>query len=134
MASTFDVIPKKKHINVFKIGKLWVFKHYFEDKALFLALLGNYNKDLYRFEFKSVGSRNNALKLLVYNGFDYDLVEDLKGYVVQLPKSAKYAQVLKNSVATKEIANNRLFLMKDKAAVEEAVSMGAEIYEEETAF
>ncbi len=134
MASTFDVIPKKKRINVFKVGKLWVFKHYFEDKALFLALLGNYNKDHYRFEFKSVGSRNNALKLLTYNGFDYDLVEDLKGYVVQLPKSAKYAQVLKNSIATKETTNNRLFLMKDKAAVEEAVSMGAEIYEGETAF
>ncbi|MCX6680940.1 MAG: hypothetical protein NTX42_11350 [Methanothrix sp.] len=33
-------------------------------------------------EFKSIGARNNALKLLEKNGFDYDLVEDLKGYVV----------------------------------------------------
>jgi hypothetical protein len=133
-ANTFDVVPKRKRITVFKLGKLWVFKHFFEDKALFMALLGNYNKDQYRFEFKSIGTRNNALKLLESNGFDYDLVEDLKGYVVQLPKSAKYAQILKNSVATKEDANNRLFLMKDKAAVEEAVSMGAKIYEKETAF
>jgi hypothetical protein len=31
-------------------------------------------------------------------------VEDLKGYVVQLPKSARYAQILKNSVAFKETA------------------------------
>ena len=46
----------------------------------------NYNKkNLYRFEFQSTGARNNALKLLERNGFDYDLVEDLKGYVVELP-------------------------------------------------
>jgi hypothetical protein len=37
---------------------------------------------------------SNALKLLERNDFDYDLVEDLTGYVVQLPKSSKYAQIL----------------------------------------
>jgi hypothetical protein len=132
--NTFDVVPKRKRITIFKLGKLWVFKHFFEDKALFLALLGNYNKDQYRFEFGSIGARNNALKLLEYNGFDYDLVEDLKGYVVQLPKSAKYAQVLKNSVAFKETANERTFLMKDQAAVEEAVGLGARICEGEVSF
>jgi hypothetical protein len=52
-----------------------------------------------------------------------------KGYVVQLPTHAKYAQILKNSVAFKEAANERLFLMKDLAAVEEAVGLGAKIYE-----
>ncbi len=134
MPNTFDVIPKCKRITVFRLGKLWVFKHFFDDKALFLALLGNYNKDRYRFEFTSIGARNNALKLLERSGFDYDLVEDLKGYVVQLPKSAKYAQILKNSVAFKEIANERIFLMKDLAAAEEAISLGAKIYEGEISF
>ena len=132
--STFDVIPKRKHITVFKVGTLWVFKHFFDDKAFFLALLGNYSKDQYRFEFTSVGARNNALKILERNGFDYDLVEDLPGYVVQLSKSAKYAQILKNSVATKETANERIFLMKDLAAVEEAVSLGAQTVDCEIAF
>ena len=134
IASTFDVISHRKRITVFKLGKLWVFKHFFDNKALFLALLGNYNKELYRFELTSVGARNNALKLLERNGFDYDLVEDLKGYVVKLPKNAKYAQILKNSIATKETANDRIFLMKDLAAVEEAVSLGAQVYEEEIKF
>jgi hypothetical protein len=132
--NTFDVVPKRKRITMFKLGKLWVFKHFFEDKTLFLALLDNYKKDQYRFEFNSIGARNNALKLLERSGFDYDLVEDLKGYVVQLPKSAKYAQTLKNSVAVKEIAYDRLFVMKDLAAVEEAVRLGAKIYEGEIAF
>ena len=127
MVGTFDVVPKRKRITLFKLGKLWVFKQFFDNRALFNALLDYYNKDLYRFEFKSIGARNNALKLLERNGFDYDLVEDLKGYVVQLSKTSKYAPILKNSVAFKEAANERLFLMKDLAAVEEAVGLGAKI-------
>ena len=133
-ASTFDVIERRKRIIIFKLGNLWVFKQFFDNHELFNALLDYYNKDLFRFEFKSTGARNNALKLLERNGFDYDLVEDLKGYVVQLPKSAKYAQVLKNSVAFKETASERIFLMKDLAAVEEATGLGAKIYEGELSF
>ena len=133
-ANTFDVIERRKHITFFKLGKLWVFKHFFDNRAVFKVLLDYYNKDLFRFEFKSIGARNNALKLLEKNGFDYDLVEGLKGYVVQLPKNAKYAQILKNSVAFKDAANERLFLMKDLAAVEEAVGLGAKIVEAEVAF
>ena len=128
-ANNFDVIERRKHITFFKLGKLWVFKQFFDDHELFNALLDHYNKDLYRFEFKYIGARNNALKLLEKSGFDYDLVEDLKVYVVALPKHSKYAQILKNSVAFKETANERIFLMKDLAAVEEAVGLGAKIYE-----
>jgi hypothetical protein len=133
-ANTFDVIERRKHITFFKLGKLWVFKQFFDNRALFDALLDYYNKDLFRFEFKYIGSRNNALKLLEKNGFDYDLVEDFKGYVVELSKTTKYAPILKNSVAFKETANERIFLMKDLAAVEEAVSLGAKIYEGEISF
>ncbi|OPY55411.1 MAG: hypothetical protein A4E48_00070 [Methanosaeta sp. PtaU1.Bin060] len=133
-ANTFDVIERRKRVNVFKLGKIWVFKHFFDNKELFKAFLVYYNKDLYRFEFKSTGARNNALKLLELNGIDYDLVDNLEGYVVCLPKSAKYAQVLKNSVASKETAIERRFVMKDLAAVEEAVALGAKIVEGEAAF
>jgi hypothetical protein len=120
---TFYVVPKRKRIIVFKLGDLWVFKQFFDNREFFSAFLDYYNKDLYRFEFKSTGARNNALKILERNGFDYDLVEDLMGYVVWLPKSAKYAPILKNSVAFKETANERVFLMKDLVAVEEAVGL-----------
>jgi len=133
-ANTFDVIERRKRITFFKLGKLWVFKHFFDNQEIFNALLDYYNKDQFRFEFKSIGARNNALKLLERNGFDYDLVEDPKGYVVQLPKHAKYAQILKNSVAFKDTANQRIFLMKDLAAVEEAVGLGAKVHEGEISF
>ena len=61
-------------------------------------------------------------------------MEDLQGYVVKLPKFSKYAQILKNSVASKETVTERIFLMKDLAAVEEALSLGAERVEDEVAF
>jgi len=132
--NTFDVIERRKRITIFKLGKLWVFKQFFDNRALYNALLDYYNKDLYRFEFKSTDARNNAIKLLEKNGFDYDLVEDLQGYVVELSKTSKYAPILKNSVAFKETANERLFLMKDLAAVEEAVGLGAKVYEGDVSF
>jgi len=132
--STFDVVPRRRRITVFKVGTLWLFKQFFENKEIFKALLGYYNQDNYRVEFKTIADRNNALKVLERNGFDYDLVEDLQGYAVKLPKFAKYAQILKNSVASKETATERIFLMKDLDAVEEAVGVGAEKMEEEVAF
>jgi hypothetical protein len=46
----------------------------------------------------------------------------------------KYAQILKNSVAFRETANERIFLMKDLAAVEEAVGLGAKIQEGAVSF
>jgi hypothetical protein len=60
-ASTFDVIMRRKRITLFKLGKLWVFKHFFEDKEMFKALADFYNEDQFRFEFKTFGERNNAL-------------------------------------------------------------------------
>ena len=50
-----------------------------------------------------------------------DMVGELKGYLVELPKFAKYAQTLKNSMAYKETAGERIFLMMDLAAVDGAV-------------
>ncbi|MCC7572814.1 hypothetical protein P0O24_00005 [Methanotrichaceae archaeon M04Ac] len=119
---TFDVEEKRKRINVFKVGKLWVFKYFFADNQdLFRQLAYHYNRDTYRFEFKSLGERNQGLKLLERNGFNAYPIEDLKGYVVKLDKFSKYAPVLKNSVAFTETPKERIFLMKDHAAVDEGI-------------
>jgi hypothetical protein len=50
------------------------------------------------------------------------------------PISANYAQILKNSVVFKETTNERIILMKDLAAVEEMLSLGAKLVEGEVAF
>ena len=119
---------------MFKAGGHWIFKHFFDDREIFRELADYYNKDLYRFEFKTIGERNKALKLLEMRGFDVDLVEDLKGYVVKLPRHSRYAAVLKNSVAMIEAPEWRIFLMKDQAAAEEAQRLGAKIVEVDVKF
>ena len=93
------MVPRRKSITVFKAGGHWIFKHFFDDSEIFRELTDYYNKDLYRFEFKTVGERNKALKLLEKRGFEMELVEDLRSYAVKLPRYSKYAPVLKNSVA-----------------------------------
>ena len=116
-AATFDVIQRRKKIILFKIGKLWVFKHFFEDKETFKALAEFYNSNKFRFEFKTFGERNNALKILERNGFDYELVENLKPFVVKISRYSKYAPLLKKSIAHMETSDWRIFLMKDLSSV-----------------
>ncbi len=132
--STFDVVQKRKRITMFKIGKHWIFKHFFDDKETFWELADHYDKNSYRFEYKTIGERNKALKLLEMRGFDVDLAEDPKGYVVKLGRYSKYASVLKNSVAHIETPEWRIFLMKDLAAVEEAIKLGAKVVEVDVKF
>jgi len=128
MVSTFDVLSRRKRITFFKLGRLWVFKHFFEDKETFRALAENYNEDRFRFEFKSFGDRNRAIRILDRAGFDYELVEDLRPFVVKLSRYSRYAQLLRNSVSHMETADWRIFLMKDLSATEEALRMGADMY------
>lgn len=127
--NTFDVIQRRKKMILFKLGKLWVFKHFFDNKEIFKALAENYNEDKFRFEFKTFGARNQALKILDRAGFDYELVEDLRPFVVKISRYRKYALLLKNSISFMETAEWRIFLMKDMAAVEEVIKMGAEPYQ-----
>jgi len=49
------------------------------------------------------------------NSFDSYLVEDLEGYAVNLPKSAKHAHISKNPVDSK-LLPARGISMKDRAA------------------
>jgi hypothetical protein len=127
--NTFDVIQQRSKIILFKLGKLWVFKHFFDDKAIFKALAENYNEDKFRFDFKTFGARNQALKILERAGFDYELVEDLSPFVVKITRYSKYAPLLKNSISFMETADWRIFLMKYMATVEEALILGAEPYQ-----
>lgn len=128
-ASTFGVVQKRRRITLFKIGKIWVFKHFFDNKETFKILADSYNEDKFRFEFKTFGERNNALKILDRAGFDYELVENLRPFVVKISRYSEYAPLLKNSIAYMETTDSRIFLMKDLSAVEEALRLGARKYE-----
>jgi hypothetical protein len=129
---TFDVDPaKKKKLNIFKIGKLWCFKYFFDDKEIFKDLMEYYNRDKYRFELSTVGDRNKTMKYLGKKGFEPVLIEDTSAYTVKIDRFKKYAPILKNSIDYDEKGQDRLFIMKDLVSVEDAVEKGAEKYSKE---
>ena len=125
----FNVKRKRNRINIFKIGKIYVFKHFFDDKEIFKGLVDFYNSELFRFEMKNAGARNKVMKFLdMKGGFDVYIIEDPADFMVKIGKDKKYAGILRNSVDFRETNDARIFIMKDIAAVEEAISLGAEKY------
>jgi hypothetical protein len=133
-ADALAIDHEKRHVTLFKAGNHWIFKHYFDDQETFRELADYYDKDGYRFVLKTPGERNKALKLLERRGFDVAQVENARGYVVKLNRYIRYGPVLKNSVAQIETPEWRIFLMKDKASVDEAVRLGAKVVEVDVRF
>ena len=64
------MLPRHKSITMFKVASGWIFKHFFDDSEIFRELADHYSKALYRFEFKIIGERNKALKLLELRVFE----------------------------------------------------------------
>ena len=124
----------KKNITIIKAGQHWIFKHFFEDKDIFRELADYYDKDGYRFVLRTPGERNLVQKLLERRGFEVVVAEDSRGYVVKLSRHSRYAAVLKSSLAQIETDEWRVFLMKDQAAVKEALRQGAKMVEVDVQF
>jgi hypothetical protein len=55
-----------------------------------------------------------------------ELLVDLRGYVVKTSRYSKYTPLFKNYVEFMETADQRIFLMKDMAAIRNAVRLGAD--------
>jgi hypothetical protein len=124
----------KKSITIIKAGSHWIFKHFFEDKDIFKELADYYDKEGYRFVLRTPGERNLVQKLLERRGFEVILAENSRGYVVKLSRQSRYSAVLKNSLDQIETDEWRIFLMKDLAAVKEALRQGAKLVEVDVHF
>ena len=121
---------KREKINIFRIGGLWYFKHFFDDREIFMGLSDYYNRGRYRFELKDVEERDKVMEYLADKGFEPIPIEDTCDYTVKIDKFKKHASILRNSVDAKEEGNDKVFVMKDQASVEEAIDKGAEKVEE----
>ncbi|MDG6219421.1 MAG: hypothetical protein QCI00_08270 [Candidatus Thermoplasmatota archaeon] len=128
----FDITRKK--VNIFKIGTLYCFKQYFDDRELFKELSEYYNERSFRFEIKTAGERNKIMKLLWSKGYEPILVEDFQEYMVKIDRYKKYGDILKNSIEYLELGGNRVFVMKDVLSVEQALELGAEQFTDEIEF
>jgi hypothetical protein len=127
-------VTSKKSIIIIKAGSHWIFKHFFDDTESFREIADYYDKDGYRFVLKTPGERNLVQKLLEQRGFEVELVENSRGYVVKLSRKSRYAEVLKNSLAQIETSEWRIFLMKDQSAMKEAIRQGAKLVEVDVQF
>ncbi len=127
--------PKEKKerttINIFKLGKIYCFKHFF-DIAIFEKLSGCYNQKKYRFEFKNTEELDKIIQYLKHKGFEPVLIENPSCYMVKLDTYRKYADILKKAVGWGVKGKKRLFIMKDLASLEEAIAKGAEKYSMDT--
>ena len=121
----FDILEKRPRINIFKLGDGYYFKHFFDEPGLFRELEPYYEKQRYRFKMATVGERNKVMKLLDRNGYDPTIIEDPAPYTIEISKSQKYGELLKNSVESYPLRDKIVLVMKDLAWVEEAVAMGA---------
>jgi len=120
----FDITRKK--VNIFKIGKLYCFKQYLDDRELYDELSEYYNQKKYRFECKTVGERNKIMKLLFSKGYEPIPVDDFQEYMVRIDRYKKYGNILKNSIEHTEMGSDRIFVMKDMLSLEQALEGGAE--------
>ena len=123
--TSFDITQQRPRINIFKLNKVFYFKHFFDDPELFRELEPYYEKASYRFKMASAGARNKVMKLLDRKGFDPNIIEDAAPYTVEIGKYQNYGDLLKNSVESYPLRDKIVLVMKDMVWVEQALAMGA---------
>lgn len=122
---SFDVTNKRPRINIFKLSRAYYFKHFFDDPELFRVLEPFYEKSRYRFKMATAGERNKVMKLLDMKGYDPTIIDDPAPYTVEIGRYQKYGELLKNSIEKYPLRDKMVFMMRDKACVEQALAMGA---------
>jgi len=121
----FDTNVERRKINIFKIGGIWCFKHFFNDREVFNKLSGYYNREKYRFELKNIEKRKEVINYLKDKGFEIALIENSSDYTIKISKYNEYREILKNSIEAYESGRDKIFIMKDLVSVEEAIEKGA---------
>lgn len=121
----FDITEQRPRINIFKLGGVYYFKHFFDDPELFRELEPYYEKARYRFRMATAGERNKVMKFLDKKGYDPTLIDDPAPFTVELSRHQEYGELLRNSVESYPLRNKIVLVMKDMAWVEKAVAMGA---------
>jgi hypothetical protein len=71
---------EKERISIFKLGSLWYFKYFFDDREIFDDLSEYYNSDRFRFELKTVEERDKVIQYLKEKGFEPVTIVDGCGY------------------------------------------------------
>lgn len=114
-----------ERVNAFDVDGSYLFKHYFEDEDLFGRLERYYDEYEYRFEVPA--DRFEGIRaLLDDHGYALVAVDDAEPFTVVKRKYTDHPKLLfKGSVYHRSAGRFNCFVMKDRDAVERAVSSGA---------
>lgn len=120
---TFDVDVKV--INVFEFEKCYMFKHFFQLDDTFEAVREFYNKEEYRFEVPRDAIDEVRERLVEYY-YELKLVDNTEEFCVVMQRCNEYPKPLfRNAVLMDSRGDYKLFVLKDKVAVEQAILHGA---------
>lgn len=121
--SELDIATER--INVFRVGEVYLFTHYFGQAYLFEELEPYYDYESYRFEVPEAAFET-VRDLLEAEYFDPVVVTDLEPYCVVKEAYTKHADILRRAVLTWQRNGYNFFLLEDELAVREAIERGAD--------
>lgn len=117
---SFDV--NREQINLFVVDDLYLFKHYFEQNAVFGTLRRYYNEDAHRFEVPE-DALAEVQEVPRDHFYDPVIVEEPESFCVVHRRYTDHPDVLfKASVLQRSRDDYHIFLMKDQLSVDQAVN------------
>lgn len=112
-------------VNAFPIDGTVLFKHYFDGETVFDRLKPYYNGSEYRFEVPAA-EFDSLSRFLHEHGYDVTIVERPADYYVVVRQYSEHpGGIFKSSVHHESVDGYNCFLMKDQAAVRDALANGA---------
>lgn len=115
----------RTRVTVFRVGDRHLFRHYFEEDAVFERLQPYYERYEHRFsvpDARIAGVRD----FLEGRGYDLVTAEDPDRYAVAVRKYTDHPQVVfDEAVLQVGTEGHNVFVLSDRTAVERAVEQGA---------
>lgn len=114
-----------ERVNVFEVDETYLFKHYFDEEAVFTRLRSYYNNQGYRFEV-APEDFDPLREFLADHGYGLVVVDALSEFVVVVKKYTDHPEnIFKASVLQRSADGYNCFLLADRDAVADAVEAGA---------
>lgn len=115
----------QERVNAFHVNETYLFKYYFEETFVYNQLEQYYNEPRYRFEVPD-NEFDEVCTFLADHGYALIVEDDPAEFMVVVEKYGDHPEnIFKDSVLQHSDADYNLFLMKDRAAVEQATHNGA---------
>lgn len=115
-----------ERVNAFPVDEEYWFKHYFDDDEVFADVRSFYNPADYRFELPA-DRLSDVQSRLAEHGYGLVVVEAVEEFVVVKRKYTTHPRsIFRGAVLQRSVDQFNCFVMKDQAAVEQAIDLGAD--------